>query len=283
MEERKEARIPNVVSIAGVDPSGGAGIFADIKAMSACGAYACGVVAALTAQSTRGVSGVLPVSAAFVRQQLDVLFEDVAIDAVKIGMLNDAEVIETVAQVLEARRPRFVVLDPVMVAKSKDRLLAEDALGALRSRLLPLATVVTPNLPEAAELLGVQESDAPEDMAYTAKALLDLVGEKSWVLLKGGHLAGDTASDLLLSREETHRFEAKKIATKNTHGTGCTLSSALAALLPQSNSVPEAVERAKAYITGAIRHADDLQVGSGHGPTHHFWQINHNMQQNVRI
>ncbi|MBM6702939.1 bifunctional hydroxymethylpyrimidine kinase/phosphomethylpyrimidine kinase [Sutterella massiliensis] len=277
MEERKEARIPNVVSIAGVDPSGGAGIFADIKAMSACGAYACGVVAALTAQSTRGVFGVLPVSAAFVRQQLDVLFEDVAIDAVKIGMLNDAEVIETVAQVLEARRPRFVVLDPVMVAKSKDRLLAEDALGALRSRLLPLATVVTPNLPEAAELLGVQESDAPEDMAYTAKALLDLVGEKSWVLLKGGHLAGDTASDLLLSREETHRFEAKKIATKNTHGTGCTLSSALAALLPQSNSVPEAVERAKAYITGAIRHADDLQVGSGHGPTHHFWQINHNM------
>lgn len=277
MEERKEARIPNVVSIAGVDPSGGAGIFADIKAMSACGAYACGVVAALTAQSTRGVFGVLPVSAAFVRQQLDVLFEDVAIDAVKIGMLNDAEVIETVAQVLEARRPRFVVLDPVMVAKSKDRLLAEDALGALRSRLLPLATVVTPNLPEAAELLGVQESDAPEDMAYTAKALLDLVGEKSWVLLKGGHLAGDTASDLLLSQEETHRFEAKKIATKNTHGTGCTLSSALAALLPQSNSVPEAVERAKAYITGAIRHADDLQVGSGHGPTHHFWQINHNM------
>lgn len=277
MEERKEARIPNVVSIAGVDPSGGAGIFADIKAMLACGAYACGVVAALTAQSTRGVFGVLPVSAAFVRQQLDVLFEDVAIDAVKIGMLNDAEVIETVAQVLEARRPRFVVLDPVMVAKSKDRLLAEDALGALRSRLLPLATVVTPNLPEAAELLGVQESDAPEDMAYTAKALLDLVGEKSWVLLKGGHLAGDTASDLLLSREETHRFEAKKIATKNTHGTGCTLSSALAALLPQSNSVPEAVERAKAYITGAIRHADDLQVGSGHGPTHHFWQINHNM------
>lgn len=277
MEERKEARIPNVVSIAGVDPSGGAGIFADIKAMSACGAYACGVVAALTAQSTRGVFGVLPVSAAFVRQQLDVLFEDVAIDAVKIGMLNDAEVIETVAQVLEARRPRFVVLDPVMVAKSKDRLLAEDALGALRSRLLPLATVVTPNLPEAAELLGVQESDAPEDMAYTAKALLDLVGEKSWVLLKGGHLAGDTASNLLLSREETHRFEAKKIATKNTHGTGCTLSSALAALLPQSNSVPEAVERAKAYITGAIRHADDLQVGSGHGPTHHFWQINHNM------
>ena len=121
MEERKEARIPNVVSIAGVDPSGGAGIFADIKAMSACGAYACGVVAALTAQSTRGVFGVLPVSAAFVRQQLDVLFEDVAIDAVKIGMLNDAEVIETVAQVLEARRPRFVVLDPVMVAKSKDR------------------------------------------------------------------------------------------------------------------------------------------------------------------
>lgn len=277
MEERKEARIPNVVSIAGVDPSGGAGIFADIKAMSACGAYACGVVAALTAQSTRGVFGVLPVSAAFVRQQLDVLFEDVAINAVKIGMLNDAEVIETVAQVLEARRPRFVVLDPVMVAKSKDRLLAEDALGALRSRLLPLATVVTPNLPEAAELLGVQESDAPEDMAYTAKALLDLVGEKSWVLLKGGHLAGDTASDLLLSREETHRFEAKKIATKNTHGTGCTLSSALAALLPQSNSVPEAVERAKAYITGAIRHADDLQVGSGHGPMHHFWQINHNM------
>ena len=149
MEERKEARIPNVVSIAGVDPSGGAGIFADIKAMSACGAYACGVVAALTAQSTRGVFGVLPVSAAFVRQQLDVLFEDVAIDAVKIGMLNDAEVIETVAQVLEARRPRFVVLDPVMVATSGDPLLQEDAVKTLKEELVPYARIITPNVPEA--------------------------------------------------------------------------------------------------------------------------------------
>ena len=274
MEKRTKARIPNVLSIAGVDPSGGAGLLADVKAISACGAYGCGVVAALTAQNTKGVFGVMPVSPEFVRQQLDTLFDDVEIDAVKIGMLNDATVIETVAQVLEQRVPQFIVLDPVMVAKSKDRLLAEDAISALRDRLLPLATVITPNLPEAAELLGEAEVDALDAMDAVAAELLKLLGPQGWVLLKGGHLNGDIASDLLLGPQGAYRFNEAKITTKNTHGTGCTLSSALAALLPQSKGVPEAVGLAKRYITGAIAWADELEVGSGHGPTHHFWQLN---------
>ena len=215
----------------------------------------------------------MPVSPEFVRQQLDTLFDDVEIDAVKIGMLNDASVIETVAQVLEERAPRYIVLDPVMVAKSKDRLLAEDAVSALRDRLLPLATVITPNLPEAAELLGKAEVDTLDAMDAVAAELLKLLGPQGWVLLKGGHLNGEIASDLLLGPQGVYRFNEAKITTKNTHGTGCTLSSALAALLPQSNGVPEAVGLAKRYITGAITWADELEVGSGHGPTHHFWQV----------
>lgn len=274
MEERTKTRVPNVLSIAGIDPSGGAGLLADVKAMSACGAYACGVVAALTAQNTRGVFGVMPVSADFVRRQLDVLFDDVEIDAVKIGMLSDTAVIETVAQMLEARAPRFVVLDPVMVAKSKDRLLPENAVAALRDRLLPLATVVTPNLPEAAALLGESEVDEIGAMHDVAARLLRCLGPNGWVLLKGGHLKGDRASDLLFGHAGDYRFDEAKIQTKNTHGTGCTLSSALAALLPQTSGVPEAVGLAKRYITGAITHADELSVGGGHGPTHHFWQTN---------
>lgn len=270
MAERTQARIPNVLSIAGVDPSGGAGLLADIKAMSACGAYGCGVVTALTAQNTKGVFGVETVSPEFVRRQLDVLFDDVAIDAVKIGMLSDAAVIDVVADVLQARRPRFIVVDPVMVAKSKDRLLAKDAVQALAERLLPLATVITPNLPEAAEILGEEEVESADAMDAVAERLAKRVGPSGWVLLKGGHLKGNIASDLLLGAGISLRFEAPRIETKNTHGTGCSLSSALAALLPQTCSVPDAVQRAKTFITGAIANADRLVVGSGHGPTHHF-------------
>lgn len=273
MAERTQARIPNVLSIAGVDPSGGAGLLADIKAMSACGAYGCGVVTALTAQNTKGVFGVETVSPEFVRRQLDVLFDDVAIDAVKIGMLSDAAVIDVVADVLQARRPRFIVVDPVMVAKSKDRLLAKDAVQALAERLLPLATVITPNLPEAAEILGEEEVESADAMDAVADRLAKRVGPSGWVLLKGGHLKGNIASDLLLGAGISLRFEAPRIETKNTHGTGCSLSSALAALLPQTCSVPDAVQRAKTFITGAIANADQLVVGSGHGPTHHFWQV----------
>ena len=275
MAERTQARIPNVLSIAGVDPSGGAGLLADIKAMSACGAYGCGVVTALTAQNTKGVFGVETVSPEFVRRQLDVLFDVGAIDAVKIGMLSDAAVIDVVADVLQARRPRFIVVDPVMVAKSKDRLLAKDAVQALAERLLPLATVITPNLPEAAEILGEEEVESADAMDAVAERLAKRVGPSGWVLLKGGHLKGNIASDLLLGAGISLRFEAPRIETKNTHGTGCSLSSALAALLPQTCSVPDAVQRAKTFITGAIANADRLVVGSGHGPTHHFWQVWH--------
>lgn len=275
MAERTKARNPNTLTIAGVDPSGGAGLLADVKAMSACGAYACGVVTALTAQNTQGVFGVLAVDPAFVKRQLDVLFDDVAVDAVKIGMLADASVIDAVAGVLEVRRPRFIVLDPVMVAKSKDRLLALDAVAALKARLLPLATVITPNLPEAAELLGRPELDERAAMPALAEALLPLLSPEGAVLLKGGHLSGTDSPDLLLSRTESRWLEGPRFSTKNTHGTGCTLSSAIAALLPQRTSVFEAVRDAKRYVSGAIEHADELGVGSGHGPTNHFWKCNY--------
>lgn len=273
MAERAKTRNPNTLTIAGVDPSGGAGLLADVKAMSACGAYACGVVTALTAQSTRGVFGVEGVDPAFVKKQLEVLFDDIEIDAVKIGMLADAPVIEAVASVLEARRPRWVVIDPVMVAKSKDRLLAVDAVTALKNRLLPLASIITPNLPEAAELLGRSEIEEREKMPELAQTLLTLLPPESAVLLKGGHLRTTDSPDLFMTKTESHWLEGPRLRTKNTHGTGCTLSSAIAALLPQSGSVFEAVRGAKRYIMGAIAHADKLHVGSGFGPTNHFWKM----------
>ena len=261
-------RIPNVLSIAGSDPSGGAGIQADLKTFSALGAYGCAAITALTAQSTRGVTGVHVVPASFVKEQLDTLFEDVRIDAVKIGMIANAEIASTVGAALREHRPRFVVLDPVMVAKGGDRLLDEDAVAVVREVLVPLADVLTPNLPEAGELLG-QRPPTDEDGMLEAGAALRTLGAKA-VLMKGGHLDGARSDDLLVLSDGFHRFETDRIDTRNTHGTGCTLSSAIAALLPQSDSVMDAVARAKEYITGAIRHADELNVGSGHGPTHHF-------------
>ncbi len=275
MEGIDQARIPNVVTIAGVDPSGGAGVLADVKAMSACGAFACGVVTALTAQNTRAVTGVLPVDLGFVREQIDTLWADVEIDAVKIGMLGTAGLVDVVADALERYRPRWVVLDPVMIAKSGDRLLEVEATERLKERMLPLANVLTPNLPEATALLG-RPSDGIDLAGFEAAAreLLSMMSSgDAWVLLKGGHLDSENAPDLLLGRNERHLFDAPRIMTKNTHGTGCTLSSAIAAYLPVSASVPEAVERAKAYLTEAIRHADALSVGSGHGPTDHFWAL----------
>lgn len=263
---------PKVVSIAGVDPSGGAGVLADVKAISALGAYACGVVAALTAQNTRAVTGIWPVPPDFVAQQIDTLFADVAIDAVKIGMLGEAAVIERVAERLAHWKPRHRVIDPVMVAKSGDALLAASAVEALRSHLLPLATVITPNLPEAAVLLGEPSVTRVEDMPLVAARLWRLVGarEGSYVLLKGGHLPGERCTDVLFDGVSVLELTAPRIATRNTHGTGCTLSAALAALLPQSPDVPTAVHRAKAYLNEALARADELGVGSGHGPVHHF-------------
>ncbi|MBX9963524.1 MAG: bifunctional hydroxymethylpyrimidine kinase/phosphomethylpyrimidine kinase [Burkholderiales bacterium] len=262
---------PNLLSIAGVDPSGGAGVFADVKTFSALGAYGCGVIAALTAQNTRQVNGIHEVPPAFLRLQLDTLFDDVRIDAVKIGMLASAELVRVVADALQRHRPTFVVLDPVMVAKSGDRLLRADAVAALRAELLPLATVVTPNLPEAGDLLGRTVSDEVEDMRAAAAALQAL-GAKH-VLVKGGHGTGTTVTDVLYDGLEAILLSAPRVATRNTHGTGCTLSSAIAALLPQRPAVVDAVRDARDYLLGAIRASGELDVGSGHGPLHHFHEV----------
>jgi hydroxymethylpyrimidine/phosphomethylpyrimidine kinase len=262
--------IPNVLTIAGSDPSGGAGIQADLKAFSALGAYGMSVLTGLTAQNTRRVRSVYPVPAGFVAEQLDAVFDDVRVDAVKIGMLATADVIDAVAAVLAARHPRFVVLDPVMVAKSGDRLLAADAVAHLRDTLLPLVDLVTPNLPEAADLLGTDEAADEAGMAAQIDALRK-IGPA--VLLKGGHLAGPESPDLLAEGDrEPVRLVAHRIATTNDHGTGCTLSASIAALRPQRDSWLSAVTDAKEYLTGALRAADRLDVGSGHGPVHHFYR-----------
>jgi hydroxymethylpyrimidine/phosphomethylpyrimidine kinase len=264
--------IPNVLSIAGVDPSGGAGVLADVKAISALGAYGCAVVAALTAQNTQGVTAISPVSPTFVGQQIDTVFADLRIDAVKLGMLGQQAVTLIVAEKLAKWQPAHLVLDPVMVAKSGDHLLERDAVGALREALLPQATMLTPNLPEAGVLLDERPVETIKEMRRVAERLRRIMAYNGhrWVFLKGGHLPGDDTVDLLHDGDRMIELPGQRIHTRNTHGTGCTLSAALAALLPQIDDVPEAARRAKAYLAEAIRHADRLQVGSGHGPTHHF-------------
>lgn len=265
-------RIPNALSIAGVDPSGGAGVLADVKTMSALGAYGCAVVAALTAQNTQGVTGISPVPAAFVAQQIDTLFADVRIHAVKIGMLGQQPVIAAVAERLAHWLPPHVVLDPVMVAKSGDLLLERDAIGTLREALLPQATLLTPNLPEAGVLLEERPVETLKEMYRVAERLRNRMAHSGhrWVMVKGGHLPADDAIDLLHDGDRMIELPGRRHTTANTHGTGCTLSAALAALLPQAPDVPEAARRAKAYLSEAIRHADRLGVGGGHGPVHHF-------------
>lgn len=265
-------RIPNALSIAGVDPSGGAGVLADVKTMSALGAYGCAVVAALTAQNTQGVTGISAVPAAFVAQQIDTLFADVRIDAVKIGMLGQQPVITAVAERLAHWNPPHLVVDPVMVAKSGDLLLEREAVGAMREALLPLTTLLTPNLPEAGVLLEERPVETLKEMRRVAERLRNRMTHSGhrWVMLKGGHLPGEEAIDLLHDGDRMIELTAHRLDTRNTHGTGCTLSAALAALLPQCADVPDAARRAKAYLSEAIRHADRLDAGSGHGPVHHF-------------
>ena len=259
--------IRNILSIAGTDPSGGAGICADLKTFSALGTYGTIVVTAVTAQNTRGVDAVYQLPGPAVAQQLNTLLADVHIDAVKIGMLGTAEVIHAVAGVLTRHRPAHVVLDPVMVAKSGDRLLAADAIRALREDLLPLCDLITPNLPEAADLLGDDEAADEEEMRVQLGRLANLT---RGVLLKGGHLPGPESIDWLRIDGHDTRLTAPRIITTSTHGTGCTLSAAIAALRPQRGDWLQAVAEAKDYLTGALRAADQLQVGSGFGPTHHF-------------
>jgi hydroxymethylpyrimidine/phosphomethylpyrimidine kinase len=256
------------VTIAGSDSSSGAGIQADLKTFSALGVYGASVIAALTAQNTRGVSAVLEVPPAFVTAQMDAVFADLAVGAVKIGMLGNAGVVEAVAAGLARHRHLPVVLDPVMVATSGDRLLTPDAVEALRRRLVPLALVVTPNLPEAAALLDASQAATEDEMVRQAERLLAL-GAKA-VLMKGGHGKGAESADLLVTATATVRFAAARIATKNTHGTGCTLAAAIAAGLAKGESLAAAVRAAKDYVTAAIAAADRLGVGHGHGPVHHF-------------
>lgn len=264
--------IPNTLSIAGIDPSGGAGILADVKAMSALGAYGMAVVAALTAQNTQSVTAISPVPAEFVAQQIDTLFADVRVDAVKIGMLGQKSVTRAVAERLAHWKPVHIVLDPVMIAKSGDNLLERSAIDELRESLLPLATVLTPNLPEAGVLVDGAAADNLRDMRKAAEKLRRLLNDSGqrWVFLKGGHLPGPDTIDLLHDGDRMIELPGRRIDTPNTHGTGCTLSAALAALLPQTNDLPEAARRAKAYLVAAIAQADRLKVGSGHGPVQHF-------------
>ena len=257
--------LPRLLIVAGSDSGGGAGIQADIKTATAFGVYAMTAITAVTVQNTLGVSGWQPIQTDVVQGQIAACLSDIGADAIKTGMLGDAAMVQTVAGALRDYDAPLV-LDPVMVAKGGDALLAADAVAAVRDRLVPLAEVITPNLPEAAVLLAAPEPRDLEGMQAMARSLLRL-GPAS-VLLKGGHLDGPEASDVYGDEAGLSVLSAPRVATKNTHGTGCTLSSAVAALLPRWPR-PEAVARAKAYVTEAIRAADRLDVGSGHGPLHH--------------
>lgn len=257
------------LTIAGSDSGGGAGIQADLKTFSALGVYGASVITALTAQNTVGVQGIHDVPAAFVARQMESVFADIAVDAVKIGMLSVPETIEAVADGLSRWFTGPVVLDPVMIAASGDALLTEAAISTLKTRLLPRADLLTPNLPEAARLLDADIARDEAEMREQGLALLTM-GPKA-VLMKGGHGEGPEAVDLLVTPNETFRFAAPRIASRNSHGTGCTLSSAITAGLAKGMSLHAAVSAAKAYVHGAITHADRLAIGHGHGPTHHFF------------
>lgn len=260
--------IPNVLSIAGSDPSGGAGIQADIKAISANGAFAMAAITALTAQNTQGVTGIHLTPPDFVRAQIKAVFDDIQVDAVKIGMIANADIAKAVAAALSTRHAQPIVLDPVMIAKGGAPLLHPDAIAVLRDELLPLTTLLTPNLPEAANLLGATTATTRDEMAAQAIALCRLGPDA--VLMKGGHLGGADSPDCLATAQGVTWFEGARTQTQNTHGTGCTLSSAVAAQLAKGLSIVEAVTAAKAYVAQAIAQADTLNVGSGQGPTHHF-------------
>ena len=265
-------RTPIALTVAGSDSSGGAGIQADLKTFSALGVYGASVIVALTAQNTTGVTAIHDAPPDFIGAQIDAVMQDLAVGAVKVGMVSRAASIAAVADALTRNHARNVVVDPVMVASSGARLIAEGAINALRERLLPLATVLTPNLPEAAELLGRAIARDEDEMADQAAALRRL-GAKA-VLVKGGHAKGDESVDVLLDADGVvSRLASPRIATRNTHGTGCTLSSAIAAELALGRPLDEAVRQAKTYVSGAIAAADQLQIGHGHGPVHHFHQI----------
>ena len=271
-DRQAQKKYCRVLTIAGSDSGGGAGIQADLKTFSANGCYGMSVITALTAQNTVGVTGIHPVPVDFVRAQIEAVLSDIGADAVKIGMLFSPELIKCVAAELDRFQVKKIVLDPVMVATSGDKLLQDDAVQALKDHLIPLASIITPNLPEA-EVLAGHAITSPDAVALAASELTGLGCPD--ILIKGGHLEDGDSDDLLyLGREKRKVFlPADRIDTTNTHGTGCTLSSAIAANMARGKGVEEAVRLAKEYITGAIAAGADYELGRGHGPVHHFYRF----------
>ncbi|MBT3386666.1 MAG: bifunctional hydroxymethylpyrimidine kinase/phosphomethylpyrimidine kinase [Desulfobacula sp.] len=260
------------LTIAGSDSGGGAGIQADLKTFSALGCFGMSAITALTAQNTRVVTGIFPVPAQFIGQQIDAVLDDIGTDAVKIGMLHSPEVIEIVAKKLVQWKCSNVVLDPVMISKSGDKLLKSDAVNVLKTILIPKAFIITPNLPEASVLLN-REVETLEDMTLAARDLADLGCDN--VLLKGGHLAQGDSCDLLFQKGKNTltKLSGERIDTLNSHGTGCSLSSAVCANLAKGVQLEIAVQNAKAYITGALFAGAEYTTGKGHGPVNHFYDL----------
>ncbi|HET9475923.1 MAG TPA: bifunctional hydroxymethylpyrimidine kinase/phosphomethylpyrimidine kinase [Dehalococcoidia bacterium] len=257
----------SVLTIAGSDSSGGAGIQADLKTFAAHGVYGMSAITALTAQNTQAVTGVFDTPPEFVGQQIDTVIADIRPDAIKTGMLSSAAIIAVVAEKIRQHAFRNVVVDPVMVSKSGARLLREDAVEALRLQLLPLADVLTPNIPEAEDLLG-RTLSTDDDVRQAAREI-QAIGPRA-VVLKGGHREGNVVTDLLFDGEQFHAYSGARVQTMSTHGTGCTFASAIAAQLALGSALPQAVRLARGYVQGALEHA--LPVGHGHGPVNHFWR-----------
>lgn len=262
------------LTIAGSDSGGGAGIQADLKTFSALGCYGMSVITAITAQNTETVSGIQPAEARIVEQQIDAVLNDIGADGIKIGMLFSAEIIEAVAGRLTAHKSEKIVLDPVMISKSGDKLLKDDAIETMVEKLFPLATLITPNIAETNVLTGM-EIKSEEQLDEAADRLFETGAQN--ILLKGGHLEGSESADLLFTKEngktERYRFTSDRIKTKNTHGTGCTFSSAIAAYLAHECALEDAVRFAKQYIKGAILGGAEYTLGSGHGPLNHFYNV----------
>lgn len=269
-----------VVTLAGTDPSGGAGIQADIKAISATGSYAASIITILVAQNTVSVTAIQEIPLAFIQQQIDAVFTDLSIGAVKLGMLYHEDIIHLVARNLKKYQPPFVVLDPVMISQTGHALLKPQAIQALITDLFPLATLITPNIPEAETLLMRKITD---ESSMQAAAMLLATRYKTSVLLKGGHLKAMHSSDIFYdySQKQLHHFDTRRINTKNTHGTGCTLSAAIASYLSQGENLTNAIARAKYYLTQCILAAKDLSLGHGQGPVNHFYFLNQGYASHV--
>ena len=271
---KSKKRYYKLLTIAGSDSSGGAGIQADLKTFSALGCYGMSVITALTAQNTVGVRGIYPIPPSFVEKQMEAVFTDIDVDAVKIGMLYSAELIESVASMLKKFKATKIVLDPVMAAQSGDSLMKSKAVDALKKHLMPLVDVVTPNIPETSALTG--KKILCLDEMYKAARVLAQYGSKG-IFIKGGHLENKESIDVLYidDQDKFVTFKEKRIKTRNNHGTGCTLSSALASFLAKGNSIEAAAEKAKIYISKAIRKGSAYLIGKGSGPVHHFFEFWH--------